>query len=57
MTATNHHGTGGLSRSVEDIQSELPNSAHLETNVIGVYRNEINDSKEEIIQWLENIGY
>lgn len=51
------HGTGGLSRSVEDIQAVLPDSASLEENVIGIYRSEINDSQEEVIQWLHDIGY
>lgn len=51
------HGTGGLARSVEDIENELPNSVHLEENVIGIYRNEISNSKEEIEKWLQEIGY
>lgn len=51
------HGTGGLARSVEDIENELPESVKLEENVIGIYRNEINDSRQRIIEWLNDIGY
>lgn len=51
------HGTGGLARSVEDIQNALPDTVHLEENVIGIYRSDINHSKEDIIQWLNEIGY
>lgn len=51
------HGTGGLARSVEDIENELPDSVHLEKNVIGIYRNEINDAKQKILEWLNDIGY
>lgn len=51
------HGTGGLARSVEDIQHELPDSVYLEENVIGIYRDDINDSQDEIEEWLNEIGY
>lgn len=51
------HGTGGLARSVEDIQKALPDSAQLETNVIGIYRGDILKSKETISKWLQEIGF
>ena len=51
------HGTGGLSRSVQDIESVLPESAELESNVIGVFRDDINQAQPDIQNWLTEIGY
>lgn len=51
------HGTGGLADSVNTIKDVLPASARLEENVIGVYRNDINDAQSEIKEWLSEIGY
>lgn len=51
------HGTGGLARSVRDIREVLPNNTALETNVIGIYRDDIPDGRERIRNWLRSIGY
>ena len=50
------HGTGGLASSVKDISAALPDS-EIETNVLGVYRNDIPKCREIISNWLEEIGY
>lgn len=50
------HGTGGLASSVKDISAVLPDSA-IETNVLGVYRDDIPECQETIHDWLKEIGY
>lgn len=50
------HGTGGLASSVKDISAVLPDS-EIETNVLGVYWNDIPECQETINNWLEEIGY
>lgn len=50
------HGTGGLASSVKDISAVLPDSK-IETNVLGVYRDDIPKCQEIINDWLEEIGY
>lgn len=50
------HGTGGLASSVKDISAVLPDS-QIESNVLGVYRDDIPQSQETIQNWLEEIGY
>lgn len=50
------HGTGGLASSVKDISAVLPDS-QIESNVLGVYRDDILQSQETIKNWLEEIGY
>ena len=50
------HGTGGLASSVQDISAALPDSA-IESNVLGVYREEVQESQESIRNWLNEIGY
>ncbi|MDD2957147.1 MAG: flavodoxin [Lachnospiraceae bacterium] len=50
------HGTGGLASSVKDISAVLPDS-QVESNVLGVYRDDIPQSKEMIRNWLDEIGY
>ena len=50
------HGTGGLASSVKDISAVLPDS-EIETNVLGVYRDNIPKCREIISNWLEEIGY
>ena len=50
------HGTGGLASSVKDISAVLPDS-EIETNVLGVYRDDILECQETINNWLEEIGY
>ena len=51
------HGTGGLASSVENIMDTLPESCTIEDNVIGVYRPEVTDSQEAVLEWLTDIGY
>lgn len=51
------HGTGGLARSVRDIREVLPKDINLESNVIGIYRNDIPKGQERIKNWLNEIGY
>lgn len=51
------HGTGGLARSVRDIREALPKDVKLETNVIGIYRDDIPEGQERIKNWLNEIGY
>lgn len=51
------HGTGGIARSVRDIKNALPDNINLESNVIGLYREEIPNGKRKIINWLKDIGY
>ena len=50
------HGTSGLASSVWDITDALPNSS-VETNVIGIEREEIPNSQNRIKEWLQEIGY
>lgn len=51
------HGTGGLARSVRDIREALPKDVKLETDVIGIYRDDIPEGQERIKNWLNEIGY
>ena len=48
------HGTGGLGRSVEDLQDALPNSTILDA--FGVYRPDIDNCQDDVNQWLFDIG-
>ncbi len=50
------HGTGGLASSVKDISAVLSDS-QIESNVLGVYRDDIPQSQKTIQNWLEKIGY
>lgn len=50
------HGTGGLASSVKDITAALPDST-VESNVIGVYRDDIPKSRDTVKKWLNEIGY
>lgn len=49
------HGTGGLSGSVEDIKAVLPEDCTVEENVLGVYRPEVPDSQNAVLEWLQEI--
>lgn len=49
-------GTGGIASSVKDISAVLPDS-QIESNVLGVYRDDIPQSQETIQNWLKEIGY
>lgn len=50
------HGTGGIASSVKDISGVLSNS-QIENNVLGVYRDDISQSRKTIQNWLDEIGY
>lgn len=50
------HETGGLASSVKDISDALPDST-IENNVIGVYRDDVSESRDTVKKWLNEIGY
>ncbi len=50
------HGTGGLASSVKDITAALPDST-IESNVIGVSRDDISISHDTVKSWLKAIGF
>ncbi len=50
------HGTGGLASSVKDITAVLPNGT-VESNVIGVYRDDVSKSRDTVKSWLNEIGF
>lgn len=49
------HGTGGLAGSVEAITDELPENCTVSDNVLGVYRSDVADSKEQVFAWLQEV--
>ena len=49
------HGTGGLSRTVRDIRRTIPNVKVLDA--IGVYRPEVRNSKNRIVNWVKGLNY
>lgn len=51
------HGTGGLAGSVDEIASALPESAVLSENVFDVYEEDAASSENDILGWLEEVGY
>lgn len=51
------HGTGGLASSVEQIDEALPDSTALSKNVFDVYEEDAASSKQDILAWLEELGY
>lgn len=51
------HGTGGLANSVDEISSALPESAQLSENVFDVYEEDAASSENDILGWLEEVGY
>lgn len=51
------HGTGGIARSGEDIMESLPKDCKVEENILGIYRSEILNSKDKVLNWLSEIGY
>lgn len=50
------HGTGGLARSVQDITDALP-ECNISENVFDAYEEDTLDSRNEIEEWLRDIGY
>ncbi|MBO1305614.1 hypothetical protein JZO70_05555 [Enterococcus sp. 669A] len=51
------HGTSGLGSSVQDIQEQLPESARLNENVLGVAREDSDQSEAAVTEWLEALGF
>lgn len=51
------HGTGGLASSVEQIDEALPDSTALSENVFDVYEGDAASSQQDILAWLEELGY
>lgn len=51
------HGTGGLASSVEQIDEALPDSTALSENIFDVYEEEASSSQQDILAWLEELGY
>ena len=51
------HGTGGLASSVEQIDEALPDSTALSKNVFDVYEEDASSSQQDILAWLEELGY
>lgn len=49
------HGTGGLSRCIEDLEAALPESAAV-LEPIGIYRAEVLSAQPEIQSWIEGLG-
>ena len=51
------HGTGGLASSVEQIDEALPDSTALSENIFDVYEEDVASSQQDILAWLEELGY
>ena len=51
------HGTGGLASSVEQIDEALPDSTALSENIFDVYEEDASSSQQDILAWLEELGY
>ena len=51
------HGTGGLTSSVEQIDEALPDSTALSENIFDVYEEDASSSQQDILAWLEELGY
>ena len=50
------HGTGGLSRTIRDLKKLLPANCEV-LEAIGVYRPEVKNSKNRVLDWLKKLGY
>ena len=50
------HGTGGLSRTIRDLKKLLPENCEV-LEPIGVYRPEVKNSKNKVLDWLRKLGY
>ena len=50
------HGTGGLSRTIRDLKNLLPENCKV-LEAIGVYRPEVKNSKNKVLDWLRKLGY
>lgn len=47
------HGTGGFANTITDLKEALPNSTFI--NPMGIEREEVKDSQDEVKQWVSNI--
>lgn len=50
------HGTGWLSRTIRDLKNLLPANCEV-LEPIGVYRPEVKNSKNRVLDWLKKLGY
>lgn len=50
------HGTGGLSRTIRDLKNLFPENCEV-LEPIGVYRPEVKNSKNRVLDWLKKLGY
>ncbi len=50
------HGTGGLAESVEIIKNAIPD-AEISDNIFDCYEEEASSSKEDIQNWVKELGY
>ncbi len=48
------HGTGGLASTIKDISADLPDSVTI-LEPIGVYRPEVDSSKQRVQEWIEGL--
>lgn len=51
------HGTGGLAESVGDIESVLPKSTELSEDIFDAGEDETLSSEQDIVNWLEKLGF
>ena len=50
------HGTGGLADSVDIIEEAAP-AAEISDNIFDCYEEDAHSSREEILSWVEGLGY
>ena len=50
------HGTGGLSRTIVDLKKSLPNDCII-LEPIGILRENVKNSKNEVLNWVRNLQY
>lgn len=49
------HGTGGLANCINDLTAALPESTEV-LEPIGIYRDDVKNSKDEVQEWVKNLG-
>ena len=49
------HGTGGLANCINDLTAALPESTEV-LEPIGVYRDDVKNSKDEVQEWVKSLG-
>lgn len=50
------HGTGGLSRTIVDLKKSLPNDCII-LEPIGIFEENVKNSKNEVLNWVRNLQY